>query len=606
MGDYGEGGIRIFPLFKKWPSLRSNTPLLCPFEAFCLQRSVIIQSGTSVYITFSDFYITFWVVSMARARKQSAEKKKSPRRWGKFTPTMKKVRRPDGSILEFWSLQYPIEVWSLLPDGKWDTNKIYRHKRGDSPKHCEELVDAVLEENDRYVDWLIANKYPPVTIKEWRSKSDAPIVETALVACDPEISEITSEPDESITKRSLDAVAQEYMLAKRRYDRNGNFVELSPSYIQRALVYSRSFGTLLTKPIDQLTRQDVDTWFGGYQRDHKQNTVSRLRGWLSPLGDYAVQNSYWKKNLFANLPKVAVQRQDDKPTLTFEEIDKIWIEAATDSNLAALFVLLRFGLRIGEALALTSSCINTDGTIQVKYNLSELPNDGKAIKSSNKMLPFLGSTKTRASASKVRIPKQWMVFLHRSLEKAKPMLIQAFDDQNGPREHLFVVSNNRGLCWRDENAKRAVNKVLGKVGVDITSKNHSLAHSPVNHIWRYTYCSELIALGANDIELQSLMRHTDANTSKQIYAQVRLEDKKLFDHYRKQVSTLHDYNQAIADMDEDRRAGVNPLLTKKPLASDSASLNFSIPPGTALPSLPKPKKGLGGFIGTDGSIKVDI
>ena len=543
---------------------------------------------------------------MARARKQSAEKKKSPRRWGKFTPTMKKVRRPDGSVLEFWSLQYPIEVWSLLPDGKWDTNKIYRHKRGDSPKHCEELVAAVLEENDRYFDWLIANKYPPVTIKDWRSQRNVsaaavinvpkPVVTPVLLADDVP----------AMTPRFLDAVAQEYMLDKRRYDRNGNFVELSPSYIQRASVYSRSFGTLLTKSMDQLTRQEVDDWFGAYQRDHKQNTVSRLRGWLVPVGDYAVAESYWKKNLFTNLPKVAVQRQDDKPTLTFQEIDKIWTEAASDPNLAALFVLLRFGLRIGEALALTSECLNDDGSIQVKYNLSETPNDGKYIQSKNKMLPFLGSTKTRASASKVRIPKQWMSLLHQSLVRAKPMLIQAFDDKNGPREHLFVVSNNRGICWRDESAKRGVNKLLDKVGVDISSKDHSLAHEPVNHIWRYTYCSELVALGANDTELQSLMRHTDANTSKQIYAQVRLEDKKLFDHYRKVVSTLHDYNQAIADMDEDRRAGINPLKVQKPVVTVTAPLTFSIPSGAVLPSLPKPKKGLGGFVGTDGSIKVDI
>jgi hypothetical protein len=186
------------------------------------------------------------------------------------------------------------------------------------------------------------------------------------------------------------------------------------------------------------------------------------------------------------------------------------------------------------------------------------------------------------------------------------MLIKAFDDQKGPREHLFVVSNNRGICWRDESAKRGVNKLLEKVGVDISSKGHSLAHEPVNHIWRYTYCSELVALGANDIELQSLMRHTDANTSKQIYAQIRLEDKKLFDHYRKQVSTLHDYNQAIADMDEDRRAGINPLVAKKPSASPAVPLTFSIPTGIALPSMTKPKKGLGGFVGTDGSVKVDI
>ena len=606
MGRYGEGGIRIFPLFRKWPFFAQNDVEIELCEAFYLYLPAIIKRRKSVYITFSDFYITFWVGLMARTRKQSAEKKKSPRRWGKFTPTIKKVHRPDGTSLEYWSLQYPIEVWTLLPNGKWDTNKRYRQKRGDTPQHCEELVDAILEENERFIDWLVANNYPPVTIKDWRSHLDVsaagvvdvpqPVVTPVLLAND----------GPAMRPMFLDAVAQEYMLAKRRYDRYGNFVTLSPSYIERASVYSRSFGTLLTTSMDQLTRQDVDSWFSEYQRDHKQNTVSRFRGWLLPVGDYAVEHSYWNKNLFTNLPKVAVQRQDDKPTLTFQEIDKIWNEATTNPNLAALFVLLRFGLRIGEALALTSECLNDDGSIRVKYNLSEITNDGKTIESKNKMLPFLGSTKTRASASKVYISKQWMPLLHQSLARAKPMLIQAFDDKSGPREHLFVVSNNKGICWRDESAKRGVNKLLAKVGVDISSKDHSLAHEPVNHIWRYTYCSELVALGANDTDLQSLMRHTDANTSKQIYAQIRLEDKKLFDHYRKQVSTLHDYNQTIADMDEDRRAGINPLSVKVASTPAVAPLTFSIPPGTSLPSLPKPKKGLGGFVGSDGSVKVDI
>lgn len=59
----------------------------------------------------------------------------------------------------------------------------------------------------------------------------------------------------------------------------------------------------------------------------------------------------------------------------------------------------------------------------------------------NQTLTFLGSITTMTSATKVRIPKQWMPLLRRSLARANPMLIKAFDDQNGPCEHLFVVSN---------------------------------------------------------------------------------------------------------------------------------------------------------------------
>ena len=541
---------------------------------------------------------------MGRTRLQPAEKNKSTRRRGKYTPVVRKFRRPDGTILERWGIQFAAEVWKLLPDDRFELVRDNIRRRGESAKYCEEQMAAFHEENDRYSEWLVSNNYPPITKEDWRSQS---VVSPAAINLRQPALTPGFLADESpvVAPVFLDAVADEFMQSKKRYQ-NGKLVGLSPSYMLRAQVYVRSLGSLVNKPMNQLSRQDVDQWFREYQLAHQQNTVSRLRGWISPLGDYAVACSYWKANLFASLPKVAAQRQDDKPTLTFQEIDIIWNEAAGDVNLAALFVLLRFGLRIGEALALTSECLNDDGSIQVKYNLSETPNDGKYIQSKNKMLPFLGSTKTRASASKVRIPKQWMPLLRQSLARAKPMLIKAFDDQNGPREHLFVVSNNKGICWRDESAKRGVNKLLDKVGVDISSKGHSLAHEPVNHIWRYTYCSELVALGANDIELQSLMRHTDANTSKQIYAQIRLEDKKLYEHYLKQVSTLHDYNQAIADMDEDRRAGINPLVLKKPDAAPIAPVTFSLLRGATAATLPKLKKGLGGFVSADGSVEVDI
>jgi hypothetical protein len=59
-------------------------------------------------------------------------------------------------------------------------------------------------------------------------------------------------------------------------------------------------------------------------------------------------------------------------------------------------------------------------------------------------------------------------------------------------------------------------------------------------------------------------------------------------------------------VDEDRIAGIDPLAVKLVSAQVPVPTTFSIKPGTPMPSLPKPKKGLGGFIGTDGAVKVDI
>jgi hypothetical protein len=358
--------------------------------------------------------------------------------------------------------------------------------------------------------------------------------------------------------------------------------------------------------MEQLSRLDVDSWFSHYQQLHSQNTAYRFRAWLVPVGEYAVEMAYWNKNHFKALPKISAQRQDDKPTLSFDDIDKLWRAASSEPQIAALFVLLRFGLRIGEALGLTADCINDDGTIHIKYNLSETPNDG-TIQSKSKMLPFLGTTKTRASTSKIYIPKHWIPILRTSLDKSKPMLIQAHDDKKfGLRNHNFVINNKFGQCWRDENAKRAVQKLMEQANVIINVNDHSLAHTPIFHIWRYTYCSELVALGANDVEIMSLMRHTDSNLSKEVYAQVRLEDTQLYDHYRKQVKSTQGYNLVIAQMDEDRRAGINPLAVKKAVVTLTAPQSFSITSGTPILSLPTLKKGLSGVVGPDGSVKVDV
>jgi hypothetical protein len=76
----------------------------------------------------------------------------------------------------------------------------------------------------------------------------------------------------------------------------------------------------------------------------------------------------------------------------------------------------------------------------------------------------------------------------------------------------------------------------------------------LRHSWRYTYASELVAFGANDVELMVNMRHTDSNLSKSVYAQARLANKNLYEPYKPLIETYLDYNDAICKFDMERRA----------------------------------------------------
>lgn len=75
------------------------------------------------------------------------------------------------------------------------------------------------------------------------------------------------------------------------------------------------------------------------------------------------------------------------------------------------------------------------------------------------------------------------------------------------------------------------------------------------YAWCHTFCSDLVALGANDYELGAHMRHSDPNLSKKVYARARHEHRQRYKLYSEQIDKLTDYVEMIREMDEDRREG---------------------------------------------------
>ncbi|MFM7322235.1 MAG: hypothetical protein ACKO5K_12030 [Armatimonadota bacterium] len=124
------------------------------------------------------------------------------------------------------------------------------------------------------------------------------------------------------------------------------------------------------------------------------------------------------------------------------------------------------------------------------------------------------------------------------------------------------------------------------------------------HSWRYTYASELVVLGASDIDLRYCMRHTDVNVSKEIYAQARFEDRTLYAPYKGKIKTIYDYNRAICNFDTDRRDGVGafspPAKTGGANNAESTTLNNHHPLASAPPS----RSTIGGSVNADGSVTI--
>lgn len=474
---------------------------------------------------------------MPRPRKPRIVTREPVKRWGILTPKVREMERKDGTAHAFFYVQYPVTIWVDDPVIGWSRKKIYRAVRGASSKECSRNAEAKMAEAQRYVTWMEANGEPRITFENWKS-GDSPY--------DIEADACTTRP------RTLAEANDEYLASRVRFQPHRGEADLRTSTVERSRKYIAATKAIKDQPLSKLDVRAVLQWFKKYASTHSQNTVSRTRAHLVAVGDFAVTVGSWQANHFRSLPKVSATKQDDKPIFSFEQIDQVW-NAAEQANLKALLVLLRMGLRIGEALGLTSDDILDKHRIRIHYTATEKENDG-TLHPKHKIVPYQGHTKTRASHSKVVIPPQWMDILKASLANAKPMRIAAFDDgEAGPREHLFVINNKFGTRWGHENARRAMQELLKRAGVEIDRSTGNLGHEPIFHIWRYTYCSDLTALGASDIEQMRLMRHTNPNLSKEVYAQIRMEDKSKFQPYIRMIKNVNDYNRIVGLMDEDRR-----------------------------------------------------
>jgi len=443
----------------------------------------------------------------------------------------------------------------------WELDRKRLYAQGDTKEEAEAKAERLGKLHLEYEEWCWQcerDGNPPKpgdTFENWlgdkeaRENRDKPKATPALANMDA-----AEDETDHVAPANFTAVAQEFMATKGRFNRTKKFEPLKPSTRRTNNNYVKHAAAISNKPMDKLRLPEIMSWFHGYLSTHAEGTAARYKFWLCEVGRYAVKARYWNVNLFESLPELSIRPNIEiRRTWTLDEIDRMW-DAAHSPQQKAIIVLCRLGLRFGEATGLTEADLLDDETIRVQYAQTRV-NVGTDDK--QKLIPFLGDPKTSASAAKVRVPKAWMKILRESLEKAEPQLIRAYNDDpdQGARLHRFVVPNQLGEIWQESTATYAFERLMSRAGVEFRTEEMGdvKTRETVWHSWRYTYCSELVVLGAGDVELMFCMRHTDANLSKKTYAQARFEDRTKYEPYKAIIKTPYDYNNAICKFDTDRR-----------------------------------------------------
>lgn len=464
-------------------------------------------------------------------RRRVVQSGKTTRKWGVNNPVEVARVRKDGSQYTEWRVAYYAQV----------------------PLHDENGQVVGFERKRRYA---CSNESGPAATKLAESRQAESLAQEEAFWNHKKVERgefIIREPEvpQAPPRRSIEEVVNEMMRLRLRYE-DGELVGPRPSYARKIRNYLGHLqqSPLAHRPMDALQLLVVSEWFASFMTSHAESTSARFKSFLVQAGKWALDNHYWERNLFERLPEVSMRPSaESERVFTFAEIDAMWVAARTPQE-RALLVLLRCGLRQGECLGLTEANIINDHTIQIHYSLGEADNQWESkgrggIK--KKYVDFLGKPKTRSSRARVHIPREWMPYVTASLSLSESCFIPAFDDESRPRLHRFVLGNRFGFFWREWAASRCLKRLMQRAGISL-GKNESTFHA-----WRHTFCTDLVALGANDIELGYLMRHSDANLSKAVYATARQEHLAVITKYKSLIDNLTDYVDVIAQMDLERR-----------------------------------------------------
>ncbi len=470
-------------------------------------------------------------------KKSTRPKRKTAKRWGVQNVSEVKRSARDGTIYTEYRLPY----WAWVPvldDQKaiigFDKKRLVaassvspseaRQKAADSSKAYEEQLENYWKKEQRKRGLIGPDPLPPVEVEPRRVN---------LLYC-----------------------AEEMMRSRVRFqDGELSGVRFSYELKQQSYLTILKAWSLSTQPMDSLMLAMVSDWFiNAYLKGHSESTAARFKDWLVQVGEWGKSNRYWQDNLFSLLPALSKSsRVSASRVYTLDEIDLIWDAARTPQE-KALLVLLRCGLRQGECLALCDDHIADKSTINVQYTLGREKNTWQDRLPTGLVpatVTFLGRPKTKQSQGKVHIPEVWMPLVQESAALSTLSFVRAYDDdkRNGgrPQGRRFVLPNRYGQVWIEWCASKCLRRIMDRAGVELGTGNSTF------HVWRHTFCSDLVALGCNDIELAFLMRHADFNLSKAVYASAREEHLNLYRKYKQSIKKPQDFVNAIAKFDEDRR-----------------------------------------------------
>ena len=242
----------------------------------------------------------------------------------------------------------------------------------------------------------------------------------------------------------------------------------------------------------------------------KSSTESIVKGIMSDIFEYAVQNDVLQKNPCGKSVKVCGKKKGDRLPMSILE-QKQMLEIISGGIYENIFrLVLQTGLRVGEVLGLKWSDVDFEN--RVLHVQRSLKQDKE-----NKTL-VLGETKTKAGKRNIPLTEE-CIKIFKSEKKS----------QNG-----YAVDIKYGdLVFRKENGS-PISRFCLAARIDYLCRKNGMRKISM-HILRHTFATRCIEGGMNPKALQAIMGHEKISTTLDLY--VHSDD----DYKTKEIEKVQKY-----------------------------------------------------------------
>ena len=272
------------------------------------------------------------------------------------------------------------------------------------------------------------------------------------------------------------------------------------------IIKKEEFGT---RRIDKIKLSDAKAWFIKLQADGRgYSSIHSVRGIVRPAFQMAVEDDLLRKNPFEfQLCTVVVNDSVTRQAITKEQ-EELFLEFIRNDDhyskyYNGMFILFKTGLRISEFCGLTYGDLDFENRrIKVDHQL---------LRGNTHSEFCIGPPKTSSGKRFIPMTTEVEKSMKQLVEKARKMGFEQYiDGYTG-----FIVRTREGLVRGGDDFNKLIRRAL--LAYRRAHPNEPL-FEVTPHIFRHTFCTNMLHAGVEIKELQYLMGHSDASITLNVYS----------------------------------------------------------------------------------------